>query len=42
MPFVARLSTTPVKGTALHSPSAITVTGDGVTGDRSFHLVVSC
>ena len=39
MPVVSRLSTTPVKGTALHSPSAVTVTDHGVEDNRRFHLV---
>jgi hypothetical protein len=39
MPFVARLSTTPVKGTALHHPQSVPVTGNGVADDRRFHLV---
>jgi uncharacterized protein len=39
MPLVSRLSTTPVKGTALHHPPAVAVTGDGVPENRRFHLV---
>jgi uncharacterized protein YcbX len=39
MPIVSRLSTTPVKGTALHSPTTVTVTRNGVADDRRFHLV---
>jgi uncharacterized protein len=39
MPFVSRLSTTPVKGTALHSPQTVSLTGNGVAGNRRFHLV---
>jgi uncharacterized protein YcbX len=39
MPFVSRLSTTPVKGTALHSPATVTVTCDGVADNRRFHLI---
>ncbi|MCW2675692.1 MAG: hypothetical protein JWR70_732 [Modestobacter sp.] len=39
MPSVARLSTTPVKGTALHHPQTVTVTGNGVADNRRFHLV---
>jgi uncharacterized protein YcbX len=39
MPLVSRLSTTPVKGTALHSPHAVQVTGNGVPENRRFHLV---
>lgn len=36
---VARLSTTPVKGLALHHPPHVDVTVGGVTGDREFFLV---
>ena len=39
MPLVSRLSTTPVKGTALHHPQTVTVTGNGVLENRRFHLV---
>lgn len=39
MPLVSRLSTTPVKGTALHEPRSVTVTGNGVPENRRFHLV---
>ena len=39
MPLVSRLSTTPVKGTALHSPRTVTITGNGVPDNRRFHLV---
>ncbi|MCZ2821689.1 MOSC domain-containing protein [Modestobacter sp. VKM Ac-2977] len=39
MPLVSRLSTTPVKGTALHDPRSVTVTGNGVPENRRFHLV---
>lgn len=39
MPHVSRFSTTPVKGTALHHPRALTVTGNGVPENRRFHLV---
>jgi uncharacterized protein YcbX len=39
MPLVSRLSTTPVKGTALHSPQSVSVTGNGVADNRRFHLV---
>jgi uncharacterized protein YcbX len=39
MPAVSRLSTTPVKGTALHAPAGVTVTVDGVAENRRFHLV---
>jgi uncharacterized protein YcbX len=39
MPLVSRLSTTPVKGTALHSPRTVAITGNGVPDNRRFHLV---
>jgi uncharacterized protein YcbX len=39
MPLVSRLSTTPVKGTALQSPATVTVTVNGVADNRRFHLV---
>jgi uncharacterized protein len=39
MPFVARFSTTPVKGTALHHPDRLELTRDGVLDNRRFHLV---
>jgi uncharacterized protein len=39
MPVVSRLSTTPVKGTALHSPGGVTLGRDGVADNRRFHLV---
>ena len=39
MPVVSRLSTTPVKGTALHSPAGVALTADGVADNRRFHLV---
>jgi uncharacterized protein len=39
MPLVSRLSTTPVKGTALHHPGTVTVTGNGVPENRRFHLI---
>ncbi|SEO82974.1 MOSC domain-containing protein [Trujillonella endophytica] len=39
MPVVSRLSTTPVKGTALHSPDGVELTGNGVEDNRRFHLV---
>ena len=39
MPVVSRLSTTPVKGTALHSPDGVELTRDGVEENRRFHLV---
>ncbi|SFE81347.1 MOSC domain-containing protein [Blastococcus tunisiensis] len=39
MPVVSRLSVTPVKGTALHQPTRVVITGNGVTTNRRFHLV---
>ncbi|SDC92882.1 hypothetical protein SAMN05660690_2975 [Geodermatophilus telluris] len=36
---VARLSTTPVKGLALHHPHSIELTSHGAVGDRMFYLV---
>ena len=36
---VTRLSTTPVKGLALHHPDSVEVASGGVVGDRLFHLV---
>ncbi|WP_409332567.1 MOSC domain-containing protein [Trujillonella humicola] len=39
MPVVSRLSTTPVKGTALHSPPGVLITANGVEENRRFHLV---
>lgn len=39
MPRISRLSTTPVKGTALLSSPALTLTADGVVDNRRFHLV---
>lgn len=39
MPLVSRLSTTPVKGTALHHPQTVTVTDNGVLETRRSHLV---
>ena len=39
MPLVSRLSTTPVKGTALHHPQTVTVTDNGVLENRRFHVV---
>jgi uncharacterized protein YcbX len=36
---VTRLSTTPVKGLALHHPESIELTEHGVPGDREFYLV---
>lgn len=39
MPAVARISVTPVKGTALHHPSDITVGPSGFEHNRRFHLI---
>jgi uncharacterized protein YcbX len=39
MPAVSRFSVTPVKGTALHSPTALALTRNGVLDNRRFHLV---
>ncbi|WP_219418564.1 MOSC N-terminal beta barrel domain-containing protein [Pseudonocardia nigra] len=39
MPFVSRLSMTPVKGTALHHPAHLTVTGNGVLNNQRFYLI---
>lgn len=39
MPFVSRLSITPVKGSALHHPIRVAVTRNGVPTNRRFHLV---
>jgi uncharacterized protein len=39
MPVAARLSMTPVKGTALHHPTSLALTRNGVEDDRRFHLV---
>lgn len=39
MPVVSRLSTTPVKGTALHSPAGVALTRNGVEDNRRFHLI---
>lgn len=39
MPLISRLSTTPVKGTALHSPRTVTVAANGVLDNRRFYLV---
>src|SRR3954454_13653034 len=36
---VAWISVTPVKGLRLLHPDAVSVTGDGVRGDRAFFLV---
>lgn len=39
MPFVFRLATTPLKGTALHFPRTVTLTDNGVADNRRFHLI---
>jgi uncharacterized protein YcbX len=39
VPVVSRFSTTPVKGTALHSPTSLALTPNGVEDNRRFHLV---
>lgn len=39
MPLISRLSTTPVKGMALHSPGTVTVARNGVLDNRRFYLV---
>lgn len=39
MPVVSRLSTTPVKGTALHHPASLALTRNGVEVNRRFYLV---
>jgi uncharacterized protein len=39
MPVVSRLSMTPVKGTALHHPTRLELTPNGVEDNRRFHLV---
>ena len=39
MPVVSRFSTTPVKGTALHHPTSLALTPNGVEDNRRFHLV---
>lgn len=36
---VTRLSTTPIKGLALHHPDSVEVTQHGVPGDRQFYLI---
>ena len=36
---VTRLSTTPVKGLALHHPDAIVLLRTGATGDREFFVI---
>lgn len=39
MTTVSRLSATPLKGSALHHPGALELTGHGAAGNRRFHLV---
>jgi uncharacterized protein YcbX len=39
MPTLARLSVTPVKGTAIHHPGAAALTAAGIPEDRRFYLV---
>jgi uncharacterized protein YcbX len=39
MPVVSRFSVTPVKGTALHHPTGLVLTRNGVEDNRRFHLV---
>lgn len=39
MPYVARFSMTPVKGTALYHPTSLTLTRNGVLDNRRFYLV---
>ena len=39
MPKVARINTTPLKGTALQHVTGVSLTGVGIGGDRRFHLV---
>jgi len=39
MPFVSRLSVTPVKGTALSHPTGLDLTRNGVPDNRRFYLV---
>lgn len=38
MPTLARISTTPLKGTALHHPDEIELGPEGIVGNRRFHL----
>ena len=38
MPRLDRISTTPVKGTALHHPDAAQLDADGIAGNRRYHL----
>jgi hypothetical protein len=39
MATLGRISVTPVKGTELHHPDEIELTGEGIAGNRRFHLV---
>jgi uncharacterized protein YcbX len=39
MSFVSRFSMTPLKGTALHHPAHLRITGNGVVTNRRFYLV---
>ena len=39
MPTLARLSVTPVKGTLVHHPDDVRLTGAGIPGNRLFYLV---
>lgn len=39
MRTVARINTTPIKGTALHHPDEVQVAPTGIVGDRRFYLV---
>jgi uncharacterized protein YcbX len=39
MPAVSRFSVTPVKGTALHHPTGLTLTRNGILDTRRFYLV---
>jgi hypothetical protein len=38
MPTLGRISTTPLKGTALHHPASVRLDADGIAGNRRFHL----
>ena len=39
MPTLARLSVTPVKGTLVHHPDELRLTGAGIPGNRLFYLI---
>lgn len=39
MPELARISVTPVKGTALHHPDRVSLGPAGIAGNRRFHLI---